>query len=225
MGSIGAVSLYSPEQWAKAEELVRYNTSLSMTEIARQTGIHYQALYSRAKNYGWLSARDMNDITKAGERIARIVTDITGQITDIHEHTVAMVEALQNSYRIQIERDNEGHLHYKNMLPNWPGKPDNWESLTPEAQAVIMRSIDSRRLQNFLADLMAVLELKTKNISFVAKNLKGALPKMDIYELDLSRRAADNDIDVLATPDSKRLLEEIKIQRLLAAGEEDSKGD
>jgi len=221
MASIGAVSLYTVEQWAKAEEMVRYNTSIPISEIAQRTGINYQALYTKAKHYGWLAARDMNDITKAGERIARIVTDITGQITDIHEHTVAMVEALQNSYRIEIQRDNEGHLHYRNMPPQWPGRPDNWESLTEEAKAVATRSIDPGRLQNFLADLMAVLELKTKNINFVAKNLKGALPKMDIYALDLSRRAADGTVDILATPDSTRLLDEIRIQRLLNAGQED----
>ena len=220
MASIGAVSLYTPEQWAKAEELVRYNTAITISEIAQRTGINYQALYTKAKHYGWLSARDMNDITKAGERIARIVTDITGQITDIHEHTIAMVEALQNSYRIEIHRDNAGHIHYRNMLPNWPTKPDNWDDLTEEARIVSIRSIDPGRLQNFMADLMAVLELKTKNISFVAKNLKGALPKMDIYALDLSRRAADDSIDILATPDSKKLLDEIKMQRLLVAGEE-----
>lgn len=220
MASIGAVSLYTPDQWAKAEELVRYNTSIPISEIAQRVGINYQALYTKAKHYGWLAARDMNDITKAGERIARIVTDITGQITDIHEHTIAMVEALQNSYRIEIQRDSEGHLHYRNMLPNWPGKPDNWDALTPEAQIIAIRSIDPGRMQNFLADLMAVLELKTKNISFVAKNLKGALPKMDIYELDLSRRAADSSIDILASPNSKNMLEEMKMQRLLTAGEE-----
>jgi hypothetical protein len=222
MGSAGAISIYAPEQWVKAEELVKYNTTLPISEIAAQTGINYQALYTKAKNHGWLTARDMNDIRKSGDRIARIVTDITGQITDIHEHTIAMVEALQNSYRIEIHRDDEGHLHYKNMMPNWPGKPDTdvWNTLTEEAKAGMIRTIEPSRLQDFLADLMAVLELKVKNITFVTKNLKGALPKMDIYELDMSRRAADTSVDILASPDSPKLLEEIKMQRLIAAGQE-----
>lgn len=206
--------MYTDDQWEEAQRLV-LNTSLPITIIAERTGIKYHALYTRAKTKRWLNARDLNDNNRATERLVDIVRDITGQVTDTNEHALAMIEALQNSHRIIIVRDPEGHLHYQNMRPTWPGQPDNYDNLTEEAQQIHLRTIETGRLQSFLSDIMAVLELKMTNVEFIAKNFKGTLPKLDIFALDIQRRDADPNIDILATPDSPKMLEEIRKQKLL----------
>jgi len=212
--------MYTQEQWDQAQDLI-LNTTLPITEIAERTNIKYHALYTKAKSKRWLNARDLNDNNRAADRLVDIVRDITGQVTDINEHALAMIEALQNSYRIIIVRDQFGHLHYQNMRPVWPGMPDNFEHLTEEAQQVQLRTIEPSRLQSFLSDIMSVLELKMSNVEFITKHFKGTLPKLDIFALDITRRAADPTIDILASPESPKLLEEIRKQKLLlAAGNE-----
>lgn len=204
--------MYTPTQWEMAQDLV-IGTNDSLASIAGKTGINYNTLYTRAKAKKWLNTRDLNDNSRAAERLIDIIRDITGHVTDINEHALAMAEALQNAYRISIVRDINGHLHYQNMRPTWPGIPDNYDQLTAEAQQVQLRTIEPGRLQSFLSDIMAVLELKISNVEFITKNFKGALPKLDIYALDIQRRDADPTIDILATPDSPRLLEEIRQQK------------
>lgn len=206
--------MYTQEQWDKAQDLI-LNTTLPITEISERVGIKYHALYTKAKTKRWLNARDLMDNNKAAERLVDIIRDITGQVTDINEHALAMLESLQNAYRIVIIRDADGHLHYQNMRPIWPGMPDNFDQLTEEAQQVQLRTIEPTRLQSFLSDIMSVLELKMSNVEFITKNFKGSLPKLDIFALDLQRRAADPMIDIIATPDSPKLLEEIRKQKLL----------
>jgi hypothetical protein len=216
---------YTEEQWSQAQDMIINQPTMPISKIALATGINFNALYSKAKGRNWLAARDLNDHRKASERLLEVVRDITGQITDVHEHTIAMVEALQNTYRIEIYKDAGGHIHYRNMMPQWPGIPPNFDQLTNEAKAVSIQTIDLSRMQSFFADLMSILDLKTRNIEFVTKILKGALPKMDIYELDLSRRAADDTIDVLATPNSKNMLSEIKKQYLQIEGQVEGTDD
>lgn len=208
--------MYTQEQWDRAQELI-LNTTLPITEIAEKLDIKYHALYTKAKSRRWLNARDLNDNNRAADRLVDIVRDITGQVTDINEHALAMIEALQNSYRIVIVRDRDGHLHYQNMRPIWPNMPDNFAQMTEAAQQVELRTIEPGRLQSFLSDIMSVLELKMSNVEFITKNFKGTLPKLDIFALDIRRRAADPTIDILASPDSPKMLEEIRKQKLLLA--------
>jgi hypothetical protein len=191
------MNLHSLEVWEKAQELVINRPDLSLSEIGRQTGISQQNLHKRATRKGWLQLREMNDTTKAGERLHTIIKDVALQVNDLHEHAAAMVEALQNSYSIKIVRDKDGHMHYQNMLPSWPKMPKNFDSMTEEEKVFAINQIDSDRFSSFLKDLMNILNVKTNNIMFITKMIKNALPKIDPFSLDIGRRDADTTIDVL----------------------------
>ena len=198
---------YSLDQWALAQELVVSRPDITIVNIAEEVGIAFDALYTHAKRKGWLALRELSDVRKAGSKLHQIIREIAGQTTDVHEHTIAMVEALQNSFKILIIRDNEGHIHYQNMPPLWPSKPTNFDRLSPEDKERELLTIDSARLQNFISNLVGILKVKMDNVQFIAKMIKGSLPKIDPDTVDVSRRIGDSTIDILATTDSRSLEE------------------
>ena len=216
---MGNISKYPIEKWSLTQELIVTRTDLTLQEIASTVDIPFDTMYAYAKRKGWLLLRDANDTRRAGLHLARIIKDIAGQTTDIHEHTVAMVEALQNSYRIMIVRDSDGHIHYQNMPPTWPTKPVNYDSLNPEEKERELLTIDQARLQNFLSDLITVLKLKMENINFLQKMIKGSLPKVEPSAVDISRRIADYTVDVLASDDSRSLEQALSDIKMLKAGD------
>lgn len=187
----------SPTTWAKAQDLVITRPDIPLTKIAEKVSIPATLLKQKAMSAGWLNLRDLADVDKSTEKLQHIIKDLAYQINDFHEHTSAMIESLQFSHRIQIIRDPMGHIHYQNMPPVWPGKPNNFFELAYEEQQKALNTIEPRRLQTFINDMMSVLSMKASNLNFVTKMVKGSLPKIDPIALDLSRRDADVNITPL----------------------------
>lgn len=202
---MGSISKYSIDKWEKAQELLTTRQDLTIDQIATMVEIPAATLYNSARRKGWIALRDLSDIRKSSARLSEIIKDIAGQTTDVHEHTIAMVEALQNSFQIQIVRDNEGHIHYQNMPPLWPNKPVNFDQMSIEDQQKALLTIETPRLESFITDLIGVIRVKMENMTFVTKMIKGSMPKIDPMTLDLSRRIGDTEIDILASDDSRSL--------------------
>jgi hypothetical protein len=194
---MGKIQKYriSPTTWAKAQDLIITRPDIPLVRIAEKMNIPPEILRQKAAGAGWLNLRDLADVERATEKIQHIIKDLAFQINDFHEHASAMVEALQFAHRIQIVRDPMGHLHYQNMPPVWPGKPDNFSSMTQEEQQKALNTIEPRRLQVFTNDMMSINAMKGSNFNFITKMLKGSLPKIDPIALDISRRDADVDIE------------------------------
>lgn len=183
-------SKYSEEAWILAKQLVE-NTNVSLREISEKTGIPISTIESRASRYGWFSSRDVAISRRAEESLKRVIREISYQVGDLYQHSFAMLEAIQYSHRIKIERTLEGDLHYRNF-EDWPDKPPNWEDLDEDEREAHRRYISVPRLRLFLEDLEKVTELKISLLDFTAKVSKGTLPKLDVESIDLSRRDGED---------------------------------
>lgn len=185
-------SKYSDEDWRKAQDLVE-NTPTSLREISTITGIPVSTIESRASRYGWLSKRDLTAVKESTASVKRVIRELAYQINDMHQHTSALLETLQYSHRIKIERGLDGDIRYVNF-EDWPDKPANWSELSEEEKEVHRRYISVSRFRLFKEDLKEILELQAANTDFIAKVSKGTLPKLDVDSLDLSRRSGDDTI-------------------------------
>src|ERR1035438_1207796 len=125
----GAVSKYSPEVWAEAQNLVESHPELSLIEISKKFSMPITTLESKATRNGWLNKRDLSKVHKADESLKKIVREVAFQINDLHGHVLAMLEAVQYSFRIQIVRDDDGSIHYRNF-EDFPDRPLDWEELS-----------------------------------------------------------------------------------------------
>ena len=111
--SRGVPSKFPLEKWTQAQGMFAdTDHKYSIKEISDITEIPYDTLYAYAKRKGWLALLDTAAVRRSSMKLGQIIREIAGQSTDVHEHTIAMVEALQNSFKIMIVRDNENHLHH-----------------------------------------------------------------------------------------------------------------
>lgn len=190
--SIGAVSKYSPELWAQAQDLVENHPEYSLTEIAKKIKIPVTTLESKASRAGWLNKRDLSKVRKADESLKKIVREIAFQINDLHAHVIAMIEALQYSHRIKIVRDDDGKMHYINF-DDFPDRPINWEELNEREKEAYRRFIPPTRLKAFNEQLHMILQRQQTTIDFTTKITKAALPKVDPDIVDFASRPAEED--------------------------------
>jgi len=186
IGKPGPKSKYTEEAWGLAKNLVE-NTEVSLREISEKTGIPISTIESRSSRYGWLSKRDITSSRRSEESLKRVTREISYQVGDLYQHSFAMLEAIQYSHRIKIERTLDGDLKYRNF-EDWPDKPENWDDLTDDEKEAHRCYISVPRLRLFLEDLEKVTELKKSLLDFTAKISKGTLPKLDVEAIDLSRR-------------------------------------
>lgn len=192
--SRGAISKYSPEVWATAQDMVENHPEVTLTEIALRCRMPITTLESKASRSGWLNKRDVSKVRKADESLKKIVREVAFQINDLHAHVIAMIEALQYSHRIKIVRDDDGKMHYVNF-DDFPDRPENWDKLKEKDKEAYRRFIPPVRLKAFLEQLHLVLQRQTTTIDFVTKMTKAALPKVDpeIVKLD-TRTSEENDL-------------------------------
>lgn len=188
-------STYTDEQWEQARELITTKPETQLSDIAATVGIPLIILENRAVKQNWLAARDYQDAKLSTRNLNRVIGEVALQLNDVHQHTAALLEAIQYSHRIKIDQDSEGRIHYKNF-EEFPGKPsqDIWDNFSEEQKEAALRYISPSRLARFMADLMTVLNLKNNNINFITKMIKGGLPKVDPNILDLSRRDSDSQV-------------------------------
>lgn len=198
-------SKYSDEEWRVAQDLVE-NTQTSLREISSITGIPVSTIESRASRYGWLAKRDLTSVKESTASVKRVIRELAYQINDMHQHTSALLESLQYSHRIKIERTLEGDIRYVNF-EDWPDKPSNWDELSQEDKEAHRRYISVPRFRLFKEDLKEILELQGANTDFIAKVTKGTLPKLDVEALDLSRRSGDDTIQATGSIFAPKVIE------------------
>lgn len=197
-------SSYTEKQWEEARELIVSKPEVPLKEISRVVHIPLSILESRAVKQGWMTKRDMEGSKKNVEDLNRIIGEVALQINDLHQHVSALMESLQYSHKIKIERDTEGNVHYKNF-GDFPDRPTQkeWDEMDDEKKEAVLRYISPSRLARFMSDLMMVLNIKNSNLNFISKMTKGGLPKVDPSILDLSRRDFDNQIIERPVKDEK----------------------
>ena len=190
----GAVSKYAPEIWTKAQDLVENKPDLSLSKIAEKFGMPITTLESRAIRHGWLNKRDLSKVRKADESLKKIVREVAFQINDLHAHVIAMLEAVQYSYRIKIFRDEDGKMHYVNF-DDFPDRPLDWDVLKEEEKEAFRRYIPPPRLKAFLEQVHSILQRQTNTVDMVTKMTKAALPKVDPDIIDMTSRVSEeNDL-------------------------------
>lgn len=187
----GALSKYAPEVWTEVQDLVENHPERSMSEIAKKFEMPITTLESKALRSGWLNKRDLSKVRKADESLKKIVREVAFQINDLHAHVIAMLEAVQYSFRIKIVRDDDGTMHYVNF-DDFPDRPADWEELTVKQKEAYRRYIPPPRLNAFLAQVHFILQRQTSTIDFVTKMTKAALPKIDPDIVNLSTRPAED---------------------------------
>jgi hypothetical protein len=187
----GALSKYAPEVWTEAQDLIENHPETSLSAIAKKFEMPITTLESKALRSGWLNKRDLSKVRKADESLKKIVREVAFQINDLHAHVIAMLEAVQYSFRIKIVRDDDGTMHYLNF-DDFPDRPANWEELTAKQKDAYRRYIPPPRLKSFLEQVHYILQRQTTTIDFVTKMTKAALPKIDPEIVNLSTRPAED---------------------------------
>lgn len=199
--------IIADEKWEEARNLIISRPDLSYAVVAKTVGIPVNSLTARAVRLNWQAQRDQIEAVNINDKLQNIIEQIAAQISDMNVHLVGMVEGLQNAYRIKIVKNLDGTISYKNF-DDYPGRPDNWHSLTTQEQEALLRYIPPARFVRFIEDLMKIFSYKTNIINFVAKFVKGSLPKIDPFTLDLSKRDIDktvvDDIPVISLINSAR---------------------
>jgi hypothetical protein len=174
--------------------LVENHPEMSLREIATVICVPVTTLESKASRAGWLNKRDLSKVRKADESLKKITREIAFQINDLHAHVIAMIEAIQYSYRIKIVRDDDGKMHYVNF-DDFPDRPVNWEELSEKEKEGYRRFIPPVRLKAFQEQLHMILQRQQATIDFTAKITKAALPKVDPDIVNfMSRPAEENDM-------------------------------
>jgi hypothetical protein len=188
----GRPSIYTPELWNKAEDLIENHPEKSLAEVAKELEMPFSTLESKARRAGWLDRRNKSKITVAEKNLSRITREIAFQLNDMYQHTSAMVEALQYSHRIRMWKDEDGNIHYYNF-DDWPDRPSDWDTISEEEKDGYRRFITPVRLRNFLGELDNILGKKRDILDFIAKVTKATLPKVDPDIINLTRREVEED--------------------------------
>lgn len=196
---------FTEAQWKEAKELIT-KSDKSVKEISEITGIPVTTIEAKATKLTWFNKRDKAGIEEVNENLHRVIQQVGFQVNDLHQHTVALTEALLKAYEIDIIRDNAGNIHYRNADNSGDKPPVTvWNTLSEEQKEAWYHAIAPMKFSKFIEELFKVQEMKMTNIEFITKMIKGSLPKIDPFVLDIGRR--DSVIDVI---DDTKLKDEVK---------------
>lgn len=181
------VSNTSADVWETVRDLIVNRTDVSLTDIAKATGIPSKTIEAHALQSGWLTKKDLNNIVRTQNELNRVMSEISIQLNDANSHAEAFIEALQYSHRIKIVRGSDGTIHYRNF-EDYPDRPSNWLSLDESQREALRRYIPPSRLSKFWQDILTVLNFKQGIINFVSKMSKASLPKMDVTAVTIASK-------------------------------------
>ena len=195
--------IYTEEQWKEVKDLVIY-TDKTFREISDITGIPATTIETKSMNLSWLNKRDKNKIEAVNENLNRIIQQIGFQINDLHQHAVGLTEAVLKAYQVEIVRDNSGNIHYRNTDDSADKPPQHvWQGWSQDQKDIWYDTIAPIKLSRLTDELERIQNMKRSNIEFITKMIKGSLPKIDPFVLDISRRDA-----VIDTLEDSKIKEE-----------------
>mgnify|MGYP003423793213 CR=1 FL=1 len=183
----------SEESWKKAEYLFKYNVTMTVSQIAKETGILESAIEERAKARGWTLQRTFDTVKTINANLQKVTKAIAGQINELNGHSVAMLKAVQYSHRIRITKDAEGELCYMNF-PDWVDRPPDFDKKSKEEQEALLLTISPARLEAFFRALGQIFNLKLSLVRFIASMVKADFPKIDPSAININR---NSDVDII----------------------------
>lgn len=176
----------SEDNWKKAEYLFKYNVTMTLSQISKETGISEFDIEERAKARGWTLQRTLDTVKNTNQNLQKVTKAIAGQISELDGHSMAMLKAVQYSHRIKITKDVNGELCYMNF-PDWVDRPVDFNEKSKEEQEALLLTISPSRLEAFFRALAQIFNLKLSLVRFVASMVKADFPKIDPSTVNINR--------------------------------------